>query len=90
MRCERCSGYVYYEEMEYGEGYTARCLNCGMRKYPPLPSTPTREVCYYCRTEAPTPGKVSCAECDEKGKLYRKAHPRKKCGPKLPIIQEVQ
>lgn len=86
MRCLKCAGCLMWSE-EY-----VRCLNCGLHAYPPLPSTPIRTLCYYCHVEAPTPGKVSCATCDEKGKAYRKAHPRarRKIGPTLPVVTEVK
>ena len=83
MRCLRCNGCLLWSE-EY-----IRCANCGDHSYPPLPSTPVRETCYYCHVNAPKLGKVSCEVCDEKSKAYRKEHPRrKKIGPQLPVVQE--
>jgi len=32
MTCPRCiGGLLYFEQLEYGEPYMARCLNCGAR-----------------------------------------------------------
>jgi len=87
MTCSRCSGLTIIEYLDAEQ--VKRCLCCGSREYPPLPSTPVRDVCYYCHTEPPKPGKVSCQACDDKSKAYRAANPRrKKIGPQLPVVQE--
>ena len=87
MGCVRCGGLVIIEYLDAEP--VQRCLLCANRIYPPLPSTPARSTCYYCRQQIPPHGKVSCAACDEKSKAYRKEHPRrKKIGPQLPVVQE--
>jgi len=85
MRCRRCNGCLLWSE-EY-----IRCANCGDHSYPPLPSTPERTRCYHC-SDAPMPGKMSCAACLERDRVYRQTHPKKhrKIGPQLPVVQEVQ
>ena len=89
MTCLRCHGLVVIEYLDHER--VEKCLCCGARKFPPLPTTPERTYCYYCK-EANEPGMLSCLACQQKMKRYRDAHPksRKKYGPILPCPQEIR
>lgn len=40
MKCPRCQGCLHFEQLEFGEAYYAKCLNCGFRENTPLPERP--------------------------------------------------
>jgi len=87
MTCSRCQGLILIEHLDWEQ--VLRCVACGARTYPPLPTTPERTHCYYCASPQ-APGKVSCDACSEKMKGYRALHPKKRrIGPSLPVVVRV-